>query len=210
MLNNKIGITFIGDSIMRYKKNSPETSWVSKVQKKLKIKFKKKIIINSKQVTGLNTRGLLNLMSDFFLRIKNKHILVIQIGINDSWYYKSIKGIPEVSLLSFRRNLEEIYKKSKICGFYNIIFINYHKLLNDRIEINNKSLNYNLNKYNKEIGSFCNKKKINLININKKNLSNMNYCLPMPDGIHLNRNGAQFYSNIIFNYLVNIINEKNI
>ena len=151
MLNNKIGITFIGDSIMRYKKNSPETSWVSKVQKKLKIKFKKKIIINSKQVTGLNTRGLLNLMSDFFLRIKNKHILVIQIGINDSWYYKSIKGIPEVSLLSFRRNLEEIYKKSKICGFYNIIFINYHKLLNDRIEINNKSLNYNLNKYNKEI-----------------------------------------------------------
>ena len=210
MLNNKIGITFIGDSIMRYKKNSPETSWVSKVQKKLKIKFKKKIIINSKQVTGLNTRGLLNLMSDFFLRIKNKHILVIQIGINDSWYYKSIKGIPEVSLLSFRRNLEEIYKKSKICGFYNIIFINYHKLLNDRIEINNKSLNYNLNKYNKEIGAFCNKKKINLININKKNLSNMNYCLPMPDGIHLNRNGAQFYSNIIFNYLVNIINEKNI
>ena len=159
MLNKKIGITFIGDSIMCFKKNSPSTSWLNLVSKKMKSKLKNKIIINAKHIVGLNTRGLLNIISDYYLSIKNKDILIIQIGINDSWHYKSLGGVAEVSLSSFKKNLAEIVKKSKISGFKYMIFINYHKLLNNRIEVNKKTINYNLDKYNKEIRLFCKKKK---------------------------------------------------
>jgi len=207
---NKIGITFLGDSIMKYNKNSSEMSWLLNVRKKLKNKFKNKITIYSKQVIGLNSRGLINLISDYYPKVKNKQILVIQIGINDSWYYESMKGLPEVSVNSFKRNLEEVYKKSIISGYENITLINYHKLMNNRIEINKRSLNFNLKKYNEVIRDFCKKKRLQLIDINKKSLDGKNYCLPLPDGIHLNRNGVKLYSNIILNYLIKIINEKNI
>jgi len=207
---NKIGITFLGDSIMKYNKNSSQMSWLLNVRKKLKNKFKNKITIYSKQVIGLNSRGLVNLISDYYPKVKNKQLLVIQIGINDSWHYESMKGLPEVSVNSFKRNLEEIYKKSIISGYENITLINYHKLMNNRIEINKRSLNFNLKKYNEAIKDFCKKKKIQLIDINKKSLDCKNYCLPLPDGIHLNRNGVKFYSNIILNYLIKIIDEKNI
>ncbi len=207
---NKIGITFLGDSIMKYNKNSSQMSWLLNVRKKLKNKFKNKITIYSKQVIGLNSRGLVNLISDYYPKVKNKQLLVIQIGINDSWHYESMKGLPEVSVNSFKRNLEEIYKKSIISGYENITLINYHKLMNNRIEINKRSLNFNLKKYNEAIKDFCKKKRLQLIDINKKSLDCKNYCLPLPDGIHLNRNGVKFYSNIILNYLIKIIDEKNI
>jgi lysophospholipase L1-like esterase len=82
--------------------------------------------------------------------------------------------------------------------------------MNNRIEINKRSLNFNLKKYNEAIKDFCKKKRLQLIDINKKSLDCKNYCLPLPDGIHLNRNGVKFYSNIILNYLIKIIDEKNI
>ena len=40
-------------------------------------------------------------------------MILIQIGINDSWHYKSLKGIPNVSKESFKANLDEIYFKCK-------------------------------------------------------------------------------------------------
>jgi len=208
MLKNKIGITFLGDSIMKYKNNSPNTSWLIKIKKKLQNDYKKKISIYSCQRVGLNSRGLLNLISNFFIKIKYKNILIIQIGINDSWYYKSMKGLPEVGINSYKLNLEEIYKKSKISGFKKIIFLNYHKLLNDRIEINKKSLNSNLNIYMKELSTFCKKKKIFLIDIKKKSIGKKNFCLPMPDGIHINNNGAKIYTEIVYKYLNDLINAK--
>ena len=47
MINNKIGITFMGDSIVSYKKNLPLTSWLDLVSKKLKVRLKEKIILIS-------------------------------------------------------------------------------------------------------------------------------------------------------------------
>ena len=87
----------------------------------------------------------------------------------------------------------------------------YNSILNNRIEVNGKSLNQNLYKYNNEIRFFCKKKKIYLININ--NLAKKikkNFCLPMPDGIHLNKKGVKFYSKNVFEHLIKIINEKKI
>ena len=210
MTNNKISITFLGDSIMGYKKDLNTISWLKFLKIKLNIRYKKKLKIYSSYVIGLNSRGLLNLKSDYFLKVKNKNILIIQIGINDSWHYRSFQGIPEVSLLNFKNNLNELVIKSKVFGFKEIVFINYHKLLNNRMEINNKTLNYNLNKYNRVLQLFCKKKKLKLINIRNKKFRPKIHCLPMPDGIHLNTNGARLYSKIIFNSIVKLLNEKKI
>lgn len=210
MSTKRIGITFIGDSIMKYKSNSPNTSWLLRIKKKLKNNFKKRISLNSKNITGLNTRGLLNIISNYFLKIKFKDILIIQIGINDSWHYKSLNGEPEVSLESFKKNLYEIFKKSKLFGFKKIIFVGYHELLNNRIEINKKTINQNLQKYVLSLKEFSIKKKIKFIDINLKKKRSKNYCLKMPDGIHLNNRGAKFYSKYIYNYIYKILDEKNI
>ena len=77
------------------------------------------------------------------------------------------------------------------------------------MEINNKTLNENLDKYNKKIRFFCKEYKLDLIDINRLT-KNQNLCLKLPDGIHLNKNGVKIYSSIILKFITKSINEKKI
>jgi lysophospholipase L1-like esterase len=151
MKKKKIGITIIGDSIIRYKKNNVIYDWPNELKKKISKKYGFKFYFTVKSVTGLNSKNLLALISKTFPKNIKEDIVLFQIGINDSWHYKSNKGLPCISENTFKKNLKKIYAKAKNKQYKRIIFLNYHKLLNNRLEINNKTLNENLNKYNKKL-----------------------------------------------------------
>ena len=64
--NKNIGITIIGDSIIKNKKGKNIYDWSKLLRNKLKYKLKIKTFFKIKTLHGLNSRGLLNLMPNFF------------------------------------------------------------------------------------------------------------------------------------------------
>ena len=208
-INKNIGITILGDSIIKNKTDKYIYDWSALVKIKLQNKFAKKIFFKIKTVHGLNSRELLNLLPNFFLRIdkKFKDYLIIQIGINDSWYYKSLNGIACVPPEEFSKNLKLINKISKIYKFKKIIFVNYHKISINRFEGNNKTPNQNLQKYNALIKKFCIKNNLDCINAEKHTKKHTKICLPIPDGVHLNKKGVRIYSDLITKVLYKKIND---
>ena len=199
----KISVTFFGDSIMSCKKGKKVSGWTKKLQKKINKKYPKKFLFYKKTIVGLNSSGLLNILPEFFAKINNKNIIFIQIGINDSWHYNSLKGFPVTNIINFKNNLIKIIKKTYSMGFKKIIFLGYHSIEKNRIEVNKKNINQNLLKFIKAINNVSKKNKIDFIDIKKifkkKKISRI--CYPIPDGVHLNNRGANFYSNVIFDYI---------
>ena len=208
MKKKLIGITIFGDSIIKYKKNEIVYNWSSNVAKNLKKKTNIRFKFKVKSVVGINSNELLKNITKNLNKNFVHNIVLIQVGINDSWHYKSLKGKACVDIKDFKKNLIKIKSKCKNFGYKKIIFLNYHRLLNSRKEINGKTLNENLHKYNLEIKSFCKKHDVDLIDIQKFTRKDKNICLPLPDGIHLNHRGTKIYSNIITNFLLKILNEK--
>ena len=102
-----IGLTIIGDSIIKNKKKNKLYDWSKQLTKKLKTKIKVRIFVKKKIIHGINSRGILNLLPDYFYKIdkKFKNFLIFQVGINDSWYYNSLKGLACVPKSSFERML---------------------------------------------------------------------------------------------------------
>lgn len=198
---NTLNITIIGDSIVTNSIGKKKISWANELINIVRRYKKCRIKVKLLSKIGINSRGLLNEIPDFFLKIKSKNILIIQIGINDSWHYKSLKGLANVSISSFKKNLIEIIEKSRIYGFKKIYFLNYHKLYNGRIEGNKKTIDQNLNKYNLKINQICKQKNLKLLNINKYT-KKRNLKITSRDKIHLNQKGAKFYANIIFRELL--------
>ena len=159
--------------------------------------------IAHKGIVGATSRVALENLEKYVLRRKIDYA-IFQFGMNDSWYFKSLKGLPNVSEKSFETNLIEIILKCKKFNIKKIFFLNYHKVLKNRKEINRKSVNQNLKKFNYIIKSVSkNKTGVALIDVNKltSKFSSKSLCLPEPDGVHLSRSGAEVYAKIIFNYL---------
>ena len=198
-----VGLIIVGDSIIRNKSGKNSYDWSNILVKNLKKNFKVKFYIKKKVVHGINSRGVLNLLPDFFYKIdeKFKDILIFQVGINDSWHYNSLKGTANVSKIEFLRNLGEIYKKSKIYRFKKIFFVNYHKIKLRRKDGNNKTPYQNLKTYNNLINKFCKKKDVDLINISKIT-SKKNMKILLNDGVHLNMIGVKLYSKIIYRQII--------
>ena len=141
---------------------------------------------------------------------KNIDFILIQLGINDSWHFRSLNGKPNVSKESFKTNLNEIYSKCKSFKIKNIIFLTYHRLLKNRIEVNKKTMNQNLKIYIKIIKKFCKEKNIFCIDIlnETKKIKPSKICLELPDGVHLNKYGTYIYSKIIYKKLKKFYEKK--
>ena len=194
-------IILFGDSIIRYNRNKLLIDWGHNLKKKINIDFPKKYSFFSKTIVGLNSTQSIEIFNQLTKKINiNNAFIIIQLGINDSWHYRSLEGKPNVAIQKFKSNLLKIINKSKKLGIKEIFFISYHQLLNNRVEINKKTINQNLYTYIRIIKKICYEKKIQFIDIlkNTKNLKPEKLCRPMPDGVHLSYNGAQIYSKIIF------------
>ena len=198
-----VGLTIIGDSIIKNNLGKKSYDWSNQLTKNLQNNFNIKFFVKKKIVHGINSRGVLNLLPDLFYKIddKFKDILILQVGINDSWHYNSLKGLANVPKKEFSKNLEEIYNKSKIYDFKKILFVNYHKIELNRKDGNNKTPDQNLKSYNDLILKFCRKKNIRLINISKIS-SKSKIKILLNDGVHLNLNGVRLYAKIIYKQII--------
>ena len=207
----KSKIVFFGDSIVKYKNNSKTNSWANQLIKLINSNSKEKFAFEIYSYVGLNSRKALELLPNILIKNKNSKMIIIQIGINDSWHYKSLNGLANVSTEAFKSNLKEIYLKCLKYKIKNIIFLTYHKLLKNRLEINQKNLNQNLKTYVNIIKKFCKNNNLFCIDIwnATKNIKSRDICLKLPDGVHLNDRGAEIYSKIIYKNLKKFY-EKNI
>ena len=203
-MKNQISITFFGDSFMSYYFKGKKYSWVENTIKSLKKDFKKKISFNKNIINGISSRGVLDILPNFFFRIQQKEILIFQFGMNDSWHYNSLKGLANVDIITYKKNLEEILKKSKKYGFKKILFVGYHGVAKKRVEGNSKTINSNLSKYKLALKLFCKKNKI--IYIDPKLEIKKSFSLD--DEIHLNKKGVQHYSSQVNKVLRKVINEE--
>ena len=197
-------IFFFGDSIIKYRNKNQIYDWSSLVKKKIKEIYKKKFFCVTKSIVGLDSSTALRALPNLIKKNKSNFIILVQLGINDSWHFKSLHGNANVYPKSFKQNLNKIYIKLKKLKFKKIIFIGYHKLEKLRFEINKKTLNQNLDEYINLIEKFCKKKKIIFIDMKHvSKYSKKKICLPIPDGVHLNNYGVQRYSEYIFKRLKN-------
>lgn len=197
-------VVLFGDSIIRYKKKF-QSNWAKALKEKIKFEKKQKVNFYIESITGLNSRMALEKLPMILNKVNKKSIIFIQIGINDSWHFKSLRGLPNISIKAFEANINELISKLKKFNSKKIYLVNYHKLLNNRIEINKKNLNQNLNSYNLILKKLSKKNKINFIDIYKKTskIPSKNICRPLPDGIHLSKSGEKIYADIMFDEIKN-------
>lgn len=197
-MKNKV--IFFGDSIIRYKYQKEIYDWTLSLKKLLTFTQRKKNCFKTYSYTGLNSNEAIKLLPNILRKNKKIETIVIQLGINDSWHFKSLNGKANVNTLKFKKNLEIIFTKSKYYKIKNLVFLTYHKLLKNRLEINNKTLNQNLMKYIKVIRNFSRDNKIECIDIynNTKKIKPETICLKLPDGVHLSKKGTHIYSKIVY------------
>ena len=124
-------------------------------------------------------------------------------GINDSVYWMSKKGKPRVNLNKFKNNIAKLLKKINKHYTPKVVFMLAHKFLQNRLEGNNKTHNYNYQKYRKAIIEISKSFKAKKIDMRKKLISYpaRKYCIPLPDGLHLNEFGSQKYSEVVYKFL---------
>ena len=202
-------IIFFGDSIIKYNTKKKNYNWSQEFIKRINKSKKKKYNFKTYSFTGLNSKQAVKKIDKILHNLKFIKFIFIQIGINDSWYFKSLKGKPNISEKDFKKNLSYIISKCKKKKIKHIIVLNYHKLLKERVEINNKTLNQNLKPYQKIIKDLCSnkKRKLLLIDIQKetRGISSSKICLKLPDGVHLNKIGTKIYASIILKKVQKIL-----
>ena len=126
---------FFGDSICNGQFVNINEGFVNKISNKLK-KSKKKIFVTNNSVDGRTTRQALEDMP-FQIQRHKPEILYIQFGLNDCNFWLTDKGLPRVSLDSFKANLSEIIDRgmkhrSKIDAPFDFNFeTNFYRFLVD-------------------------------------------------------------------------------
>jgi len=206
-MKKKLNIAIFGDSLVSCSQLNKKNRWIEILKNKFRYKFKFYIF----SYNGATTDDALKKITSIF-KIKRINIFFFVFGTNDSVYYMSMKGKPRVNLKKFSNNfLKMIYK---INDRYKprIIFLTSHKFLRKRLEGNKKTHNHSYKKYRKEIFKISKKLNYEVIDLykNLKKYSPSKYCLPLPDGLHLNNYGSFRYSYEISRFLKNKILKKNI
>ena len=178
-------------------------SWVSNLEYSINEKnhYYNYLAIN-KGIGGENTRQALERIQDDVQNLCPE-ILSIQFGANDSDCWVSNRGLPCVSAGSFYENLMEIIFRSKKFEVRKIFLHTNHKFLKTRLESNGLTHNDTLFSYNEIIRKVALDSDSELIDIGKAllNLNPESYCMPLPDGVHLSKDGSKEYFKVIYPHL---------
>ena len=136
-MKKKINIVIYGDSIVSCSFLQPNKRWI----KILKNKFNKKY----KNLVNLKAYSLNDAILNFKkIKLNNKvNFILFMFGINDSVYWLSKKGKPRVNLNRFKNNICKLFDKTNICSDAKIAFMLSHKFLQNRLDGNKKTHNYN-------------------------------------------------------------------
>ena len=207
-MKTKFHVVLYGDSILKCDLIPKKHRWTNLLEKKLQQINNRKFVVSTKGINGATSVDALSLIKKYVLK-KKKDIIIFQFGINDSWHFKSLNGLPNVNQKNFMNNLKIMIRKCKKFNIIKIYFLTYHCVSKKRVESNNKTINHNIKKYNSIIRSVSKKnKKVEVIDIEKetKNTSSKLICLPKPDEVHLSKFGSLIYSNIVYSKLGRSIN----
>ncbi len=198
----KKNIIIFGDSLVSCLHIKKKYRWIEL----LKIRYKKKINFKVFAYNGATTDDALKKIN---LVLKNKvsFLCIIFFGVNDSVYYKSLKGKPRVNIRKFKVNLLKINNKISKKFKSKNIFMTSHKFYRKRLEGNKKTHNFSYKKYRKIILKFCEKKGLGKIDMYKHSKIYSSKTLCNTDGLHLSNFGSKIYFKNISSYLDGEIND---
>lgn len=191
---------FFGDSILTGHLISLHKIWVVRVSSKL-AEENLDVIVNNSSVNGNTTRMALERMYHDVLDF-HPDLLYIQLGLNDSNYWETDVGVPRVSKNGFEANLYEMIDRSFVSGVKKILLGTNHPILKvvpfEYAPFTSPAMS-NKN-YNSVIRSVASKKDIILIDHEDLWLSSKSSFVDMllPDGIHINERGHDFYFDSAF------------
>ena len=191
---------FFGDSILGGFGVSIHETWVVKVSSKLAEEGLDVVVQNS-SVNGNTTRLAVERMYHDVLDF-HPDLLYIQFGLNDSNYWETDAGVPRVSKNGFEANLYEMIDRSFVSGVKKILLGTNHPILEvvpfeyapfTSLAMSNKN-------YNSIIRSVPSKRNVILIDHEALWLSSKLSFVDMllPDGIHINERGHNFYFDSAF------------
>ena len=105
---------------------------------------------------------------------------------------------------------QKLVKNTRKQSDAKITFMLAHRLHQNRLEGNKKTHNQNYKKYRSIIIKISKSWKIKTLDMqnNFKFYSAAKYCLPLPDGLHLNNFGSLKYSQFIYKFLLKEAIEK--
>ena len=202
-------IIIYGDSIVSCSFLKLNKRWVQILKKNLNKKYRKSFNLKTFSLNGATTNDA---VANFKLikKIKKIDLLIFMFGINDSVYWMSKRGKPRVNINKFKKNIIKLVKKTNKNYNARVVFMLAHEFAQNRLEGNNKTHNHNYKKYRKTIINISKKFKTKIIDMRKKLTSYpaKRYCLPLPDGLHLNNFGSLKYSEFVYKFLINEVIKK--
>lgn len=191
-------ILIFGDSITWGAGDIESGGWADRLKRDEEL-FNKGYRFINLGVSGDNTYDLLERF-EIEAKAREPELVLFSIGINDSQYVESNQS-HRVPLDKFEANLEKLYDKANRFT-RKITFVGLNKVDENKtcpIPWNSDKSYFNeaINRYNETIKDFCNKKKLDFVDINsvieKEDLE---------DGLHPNTNGHKKIYQQVKNYFL--------
>jgi len=198
-MHNNQRIAIFGDSIVWGAWDTEKQGWVNRLKAQIETQ-ENWIQIYNRGISGENTNMLTtHLESECKALIPN--IIIIAIGINDSYYIRDRKNA-RVSLSQFKENLKHIQNSAE--KFTNqIIFLGLTKVNENHTAPCGESEtfydNENIQIYNQAIQDHCGKHNSSFLN-----LHNLLKRKDLQDGLHPNSQGHEKIFQAVFNHLNSI------
>lgn len=147
-------------------------------------------------------------------------IVYVQFGLNDANFWVSDRGLPRVSMASFRANLVEIAARARRAGAREVIFGTNHLTQVDgpveqkKSPVAMSSYRDNVIAYNQLVREACQDAGANLIDIERAWISKIEqHGSSTPyladDGLHLSALGNEFYFGETMPHLQRVIEQAN-
>ena len=202
-MKKKVYVVIFGDSIVSCSLLKQKKRWTEILKKKFNKKYKNLFRLKTFSFNGATTNDAIVNFKKAKLN-KKVNFIIFMFGINDSVYWISKKGKPRVSLNIFKNNISKLVKKTNKHCDAKIAFMLAHKFFQNRFEGNKKTHNFNYQKYRNAIIRISKLYKTKIIDMHSKLIPypSRKYCLPLPDGLHLNNFGSLKYSQFIYKFII--------
>lgn len=208
-----LSIVFFGDSITEGQYVDPSLRWSDLIAAHLAKKYFNSnisIACANRGISGETSRqGLARYASD--VQDLAPDILTIEFGLNDCNFWQTDKGMPRVTLDSYRANLEEMILRARAFDVEHIILSNNHKTGRNKLLAGGLTLEQNRKIYNAVVKEVADKHNVVFCDIEAAfdrqdpKTYNDEMLLPYPDLLHLSEKGHILYMDTILPKIENAI-----
>ena len=206
-MRKPVDIIFFGDSIIACEELDKDKRWIEKIRHEFTSEH---VRVIQKSYNGITSTDILNELDVLRVEISQSHkLFIVSIGINDSEYLQSLNGHPRVTLNQFSNNLQTIVEIIRNDFSGDCALLNGHKFHRRRLEGNNKTHNYSFKTYSECINNIAKEVDCSVINTYSYCLRSkpIEYCLPLPDGLHLSEKGSNLYFEPIHEFISDFLSQ---